>query len=178
MKLIRGRRQRGWVLIAVLAMLLVMSLMVAGFFAQSQDAAAITRVSAAQHVAVSHAEAGIQEAVRAVRAQQVNTSTIITSCTDSDIINSTCPSLILSDLVDNGTTNALDDRGGLQYQYVIYKRDSTNDPAQPTNRYVIRSTGYYGYTLNSNAMVTSILEVEVDVGKGSKYQCTGGYECQ
>jgi Tfp pilus assembly protein PilX len=173
----RSRRSGGWVMIFVLAMLLLLSLLVAGFFAQSQDAVAMTRVSMGQQVAMSHAEYGAQEAVRALRAMQVNTSTIAQACTDADVAANTCPAVILSSLIDNGKTKELGATGGLQYQYVIYRRASM-DTAQPPNRYVVRSTGYYGYTMTSNALVTSIIEVEVDVGKGTNYACTGGYECQ
>lgn len=186
MKTTRRRRSGGWVLAAVLAVLLLLSLLVAGFYAQSQDATVMTRVSMGQQLAMSHAEFGVQEAVRGMRAQQVPTGLITTTCTDAEVVDGTCPlgGTIVSALVDNGPAQPLSTMGGLQYQYVVYRR-TTTDAAQPPNRFVVRSTGFYGYSLpppaaplGSAALVTSILEVEVDVGNGSEYQCTGGYECQ
>jgi hypothetical protein len=186
MKTIRRQRSGGWVLAAVLAVLLLLSLLVAGFYAQSQDATAMTRVSMGQQLALSHAEFGVQEAVRGLRAQQVPTGLITTTCTDAEVAGGTCPAggSIVSDLVDNGPAQPLSTMGGLQYQYVVYRR-TTTDAAQPPNRFVVRSTGFYGYcnappctALDAAASVTTILEVEVDVGNGSAYECTGGYECQ
>ncbi len=177
MRAVRRRRQGGWVLIMVLAALLLLSLLVAGFFAQAQDAAAMTRVNLGQQLAMSHAEFGAQEAIRALRSQQIPVTGLTSTCSDAQILTDTCGAVIKSPLYDNGTLNSLGNMGGLQFQYWIYKRDST-DPAQPPNRYMVRSTGYYGYRLTSNALVTSIVEVEVDVGKANNYQCTGGYECQ
>jgi type II secretory pathway pseudopilin PulG len=177
MKTARRRHPRGWVLIAVLAVLLLLSLLVAGFFAQSQDAAAMTRVNMGQQLAMSHAEFAVQEAVRALRSQQIPVTGLAGTCTDTEIIDNTCPNVIASPLVDNGSGSDLGTMGGLQYQYIVYKRFTT-DPAQPPNRYMVRATGYYGYTLTSNSLVTSIIEVEVDVGKGNNRCTSADYECQ
>jgi Tfp pilus assembly protein PilX len=177
MKLARRRRPQGWVLVAVLAVLLLLSLLVAGFFAQAQDAAAMTRVNMGQQLAMSHAEFAVQEAIRALRSQQIPVTGLAGTCTDIEIADNTCPNTLPSPLVDNGSASELGNMGGLQYQYIVYKRFST-DAAQPPNRYMVRATGYYGYRLTSSNLVTSIIEVEVDVGKGNNHCTSADYECQ
>lgn len=172
------RRQRGWVMIAVLMILLLLTLLTTGFYMQAEDATSLTRTTQAQQVAIAHAEHGLQEAIRMIRAAQVSTGSILGQCTDAEVAANTCPAgnFISSALVDNGGTADLASGGGLQYQFVIYKRPS-GDPGQPVNRVVVRSTGYHGYRLTAANLVTSIVEVEMDVGKGNKFECVGSYEC-
>ncbi len=169
----RPRRQGGWVLVMVLALLLLLSLLVAGFFAEAADSATMVRIDLGQQVAMSHAEAGLQDGIRSLRAAQVNPAGL-SSCLDSEVIAGTCASMIVvpSTPLDNGTVNELTNQGGLQYQYVIYRRP--NDIGN-TNRFVIRSTGFYGYTTTANNLVTSIVEAEFDVGNDVKQDqyCSG-----
>ena len=174
----RRRGQRGWVMLVVMLVLLVISIIVAAFFLQASDAAAMGRILTSQQVAVSHAEFGLQDGIRALRAQQIPVTGMASACTDAEVDANICGSAIISPLVDNGQVRPLNDEGGLQYQYLVYKRPSISDPGQPPNRYVIRATGYYGYSLVSPNLVTSVVEAEIDLGKDNKFKCTGGYECQ
>jgi hypothetical protein len=174
--MMKKRRQGGWVLVLVLAVLLLLSLLVAAFFAEAADSATMVKVDLGQQVAMSHAEAGLQDGIRSLRAAQVNPGGL-SSCFDSEVIAGTCASMIVvpaSGPLNNGTTNDLTNQGGLQYQYVIYRRP--NDiGSNGSRRFVIRSTGFYGYTTTANNLVTSIVEAEFDVGnnvKQDKY-CAG-----
>jgi Tfp pilus assembly protein PilX len=175
MKTQSRRRQGGWVLVLVLSVLLLLSMLVAAFFAEAQDGSMMTRLDTAQQIATSHADLGMQEAIRLLRAAQTGTLPAV-SCLDSDVAMGTCTTATIIPAggpIDNGSTNELSNQGGLQYQYVIYRR-ATSDPQQPSNRYVVRATGYYGYTLTSNNLITSVLEAEFDVpnGKGSDVGCS------
>lgn len=176
----RARAQRGWVMITVLMILLVLTLVVSGFYMQAEDSTSINRMNQGQKFAVAHAEQGLQEGVRMVRAAQV--SIPLGTCLDAEIAAGTCPpgNFVASPLVNNGNALELAAGGGLQYQFFIYKRTNVGDVGVPTsvNRVVIRSNGFYGYTLNSPNLVTSILEVEMDVGRGNNFQCVNSYECQ
>jgi len=172
------RGPRGWVMMMVLLVLVMLSLLVTGFYVISTDAATMSRVMVHQQVAMSHADVGLQEGIRAVRSQQIDLAPITAFCTSAEVDANTCTAMVSIATVDNGGALDIGANGGLQYRWVIYRRPVTDDPGQPTNRFVIRSTGFAGYTLNSTNLVTSIVEAEVDVGRGTHFVCTGGYECQ
>lgn len=165
-------------MITVLLTLMLISLLVASFFATSTDSAAISRVIVGQEIAMSHADIGLQEALRAMRSEQINLLAITGPCSSADVDANSCATTVSSPLVDHGAAEDLGGNGGLQYEYVIYRRPNVGDPGQPMNRLVVRSTGYYGYSRTSANLITSIVEAEVDVGKGSRFKCVGGYECQ
>lgn len=165
-------------MITVMLALMLISLLVASFFATSTDSAAISRVIVGQEIAMSHADIGLQEALRAMRSQQIGPSVIAGPCSSADVDANNCRPAPTPLLVDHGAAKELGENGGLQYEYLIYRRPNVGDPGQPTNRLVVRSTGYYGYSKTSANLITSIVEAEVDVGSGSRFQCVGGYECQ
>jgi hypothetical protein len=174
----RRTQPRGWVMIMVLLVLLVMSILVAGFYAMSFDSAGMSRIIVAQQVAMSHADTGLQDGLRAMRALQLDTSVLTTQCTSAEVDSNACATIISSTLGDNGSGADLSANGGLQYQYFVYRKPTADDPGQPSNRFVVRSVGYYGYLQTANNLVTSVVEAEIDIGSGTNYKCTGGYECQ
>lgn len=172
------RRPRGWVLIAVLIVLALLSALAAGFFVAAQDAGSINRMAVARMVAANNADFQLQDAIRGLRARQLDLTPVVGTCTDAQVENMTCPGMLVSTLVDNGSTLELNEGGGLQGQYFIYRRIAPGDIGVPPNRYVVRAVGYSGYTLGSPNLVSSIVEAEVDVGEGNQFRCVGGYECQ
>jgi type II secretory pathway pseudopilin PulG len=165
-------------MLAVLIVLAVLSAVAAAFFVQASDAVSFQGVSVARLVAENRAETGLQEAIRALRSGQLDLSIVTGPCTDAEVDSLTCPALFTSPMVDNGSAQELNQGGGLQYQYFIYRRVNPGDIGVPPNRYVVRSVGYSGYTLTSVNMVNSMVEAEVDVGNDNAFHCVGGYECQ
>lgn len=177
--MIRKQGRRGWVLITVLLTLMLISLLVASFYATSTDSASISRAMVGREIAMSHADTGLQEALRAMRSEQLDLLSAITGpCSSAEVDANSCAMTLSSPLVDHGASEDLGENGGLQYEYVIYRRLNASDPGQPANRLVVRSIGYYGYSMTSANLITSVVEAEVDVGRGSRFECVGGYECQ
>lgn len=165
-------------MITVMLALMLISLLVASFYATSTDSASVSRVIVGQEIAMSHADIGLQEALRAMRSQQLNLLVSTAPCSSAEVDAESCEPVFALPLVDHGAAEDLGGNGGLQYKYVIYRRPNVGDPGQPENRLVVRSTGYYGYSMTSANLITSVVEAEVDVGRGSRFQCVGGYECQ
>ena len=192
----RNRRPapRGWVLLAVMVMLLVMSLGVAGYYVQSESWLSVSGITRCQQVAASNAEAGMQEALRRIRSNTMDPSLLTGTCTSLSVANSTCPtsSRIFVAPLDRGgnklgqTNVNTESGGGLNYDYTVFKQTvATVDPGLPTNRYLLQVRGYCGYAqedggTNSPSLISAIVEAEVDVGKSNNTgpNCTGGYECQ
>lgn len=162
-------------MLAVLVALLLVSILAGGFFLQARDAGSFAASSMAQTVAATNAEMGLNEAIRRVRSAQLPTAGIGT-CTQNEVDTNTCLAGFLSPMVAGPTAADLMNGGGLRYQYLVYKRDGT-DPGADPDRYVVRSTGFFGQNLNAPALVTSIVEAEVQIGKGNNFTCTGSYEC-
>lgn len=168
---------RGYILIVVMMLLLVLSFGAAAFFVQSHDLTVTTRSNYHQQIAVSHADQGLQEALRALRGLEMDVYAIAGTCTDAEVSADTCAFLARSGILDGGSAD-LGAGGGLMFEYIVYRR-TTTDPGYPPNRYVIRSNGYSGYTLTSPNLVTSAVEMELDVGRNTRFNCGGGgYECQ
>ena len=176
----RNRRQRGWILLAVLVVLLGLALAVTAFYTQSEAFAVTGTQMSAYQVAASRAELGAQAALASIRQSMVNVETLL-DCGDPDpMIQCTgVNQKIAVGPVDSGLAYALKEGGGLQYRYVIYKR-----PALPgigviganLNRYTIRGEGFYGYTLTSQNLFTSVVEMDIEVGKSDTKTCQD-YEC-
>ncbi|MDP1917040.1 MAG: hypothetical protein Q8L14_12375 [Myxococcales bacterium] len=173
----RLKPRRGVAMVAVLIALLLLTTLASGFFLQARDSGSLNDISMGQSVAVTNAEMGMQEAIRRVRSAQFDTA-LITPCLQMDVDNNTCGSLS-SGIISGPNNNPLTG-GGLLYQFMIYRRAEA-DPstaaagASPTVRYVVRTTGYYGRTLGSASLVTSVLEAEVEMGSGNKTTCRGSY---
>lgn len=172
-------RPRGYVLIVVLMLLLVLSIGAAAFYLQAQDLTLVTRSSVNQQIAVANADMGLQESLRALRALEVDVYQIAGTCTDAEVTNNTCAFAVRSGIVDGGASPMdISAGGGMRYEYIVYRR-TTTDPGYPPNRYVIRSNGYAGYTFESSNLISSTVEMELDVGVNTRFNCGGGgYECQ
>lgn len=162
-------------MVAVLVALLLLTVLASGFFLQARDSSTLSNISATQTIALNNADLGMQEAVRRVRAAQIPPVAVLT-CTTADVDNGLCTgTYTIGPIVGTGTD--LLNGGGLQYQFIVYRRPQATDPNLPANRYVVRVTGYFGTNINSENLVTSVLEAEVDMGVGFKTNCVGGYEC-
>ncbi|MBE2253925.1 MAG: hypothetical protein IAE78_30630 [Myxococcus sp.] len=168
------RHQRGIAMVSVLVALLLLTVIASGFFLQARDTATLSNITATQIIATNNAEMGLQEGVRRIRSAQVPRVAVLT-CTVADVNANLCGATYSVGPV-MGTGPNLLNGGGLQYQFIIY-RLSTPDFTLPANRYIIRSTGFFGTDLNSESLVTSVIEAEVDMGTGFKTSCVGGYEC-
>jgi Tfp pilus assembly protein PilX len=189
-----ARRPRGFVLIFVMLMLLLLTLMVASVYEQAQDLRASSMSTAFNDVSASNAEFGLQEGIRAVRAGELLVSGLSgTSCIGGDNYRVDCmPGTYLEPvlpavtdgglpIVDNGAVDPDGGKwsplegGGLRYNYVVFHSASVLN--QPLNRYTVRATGYAGATLGSQSMVSTVLEAEIEVGSNGfvchSYDCDG-----
>jgi hypothetical protein len=185
MKAQARRRPRGVVLIAVLLLLVLLSLLVASYYNQSEDSLLTAQASARQQVAVSHAQQGAEQAVYELRGGLLNVGTLVGQCCpasppgDPACIGGDVPtqctvagSFIQRGPIDNGQVGDLENGAGLQYQFFVFRR-----PGAPLNRYTVQSTGYAGYALASPNLITSQVEVEIEIGQGSTFKCVNSYEC-
>lgn len=171
-----ARLPRGVAMLAVLVALLLMSLLVGAFFLQSRDSSSLTYVSLAQTVASSNAELGLNEAIRRVRATQID-PTLVNACSQAEVDTNACVTLN-SGVVSGPAASDLSNGGGVLYQFIVYRRAEPDMAiGAKDNRFVIRSTGFFGQTLTAPGLVTSILEAEVEIGQGNSFECTTGYEC-
>jgi hypothetical protein len=169
-KLKLRRRQGGWVLLMVLAMLLMLSLLVAGLFAASSEHQMTTRSISGQQVAVQRAEEGLQVALQAIRGRQITMAATTNYCNQP--LAADCPAGDRHSLpaVDKGTTLDLREGGGLQYEYHVVRRQQ---PGAPIARFVVQSVGFYGYAGSRN-LISAIVEADVDMGAGSGGLAGGG----
>ena len=181
-------RQRGWILIVVLLLLLALTVVVAGYYAQSEDTMFAAQASRAQQVAYAHAQYGLQKGIRDLRTGALTLSLAGTcdqpnprNCTAGFFIDQAALSGNNPNPVNNGKVSPdggvydLNEGGGLQYEYLVFRR--SGDPGLPSNRYVVRSVGYYGFRLDAPNLVTTILEAEIDIGNPSGFNCQNDYEC-
>ncbi len=188
--------QRGYVLIFALLTILLISLMAASAFTQSNEMAATLQTVAQHQIATANANRGMQEAIRVLR---LGTDPVINLATlDGRICNpqlvdavSGCPTggylqLRVPDgggnIVDMGRFN--DDAGfpqnpqqgaGLQFTYAVYQT-STN--ANAKNRvYNIDAIGYAGFSTTAGGIspnaVSAVLRVEFQAGGTSSGLDTG-----
>ncbi|MDX2013606.1 MAG: hypothetical protein SFW67_25660 [Myxococcaceae bacterium] len=175
----RPRHARGMAMLAALVCLLLVSILAAGLFLQSRDSGTLNSVTTAQTVAAMNAEMGLQEAIRRVRAAQINTLAFTGTCTAAEVEGNTCTNLFTVGPIAGPNDNPLQG-GGLLYQFVIYRPTPAPDDLElisRTNRYVVRATGFYGQNLNAIGLVTSIVEAEVEIGNGTTEPCRGSYDC-
>jgi type II secretory pathway pseudopilin PulG len=171
----QNKARRGIAMLAVLVVLLLLTVLASGFFMQARDSSTLSTISATQTTALGNAELGLQEAVRRLRAAQISPLDILT-CTTADVDNNMCPGTFSVGPVW-GTGTDLMNGGGLLYRFIVYRRPLLADPNLPTNRYVVRVTGFFGADLNSESLITNVLEAEVDIGVAGRVNCLNGYEC-
>lgn len=164
-------------MLAALVALLLLSALAAGFFLQARESGGLNNISTSQSIALSNAELGMQEAIRRIRAAQID-PVLVGTCTTAEVDTGACLAAFNSGTTMGPTADPLAG-GGMLYQYIVYQRPGWLDPGQPSNRYVVRVTGFFGQNAAALNVVTSILEAEVDMGRGNQTQCNGlnGYEC-
>lgn len=181
----KRNHHRGYVLLFVLLVLLVMSLGAAAYFESTARAQMGSLAASGQQIAYSRAKFAADQAIADIRAGAIVLSPSMpqqqrpsapTGLADCVVGNNDCvirgsnavPCLLGNGActgitpLDNGPTDDLRDGGGLQWDYIIYRLQ--NQPLQL--RFNILATGYYGYAGSKN-LATSQIEVEIDVGTGA-----------
>jgi hypothetical protein len=176
----RRRRQGGWILIIVMMILLLLGLSVAGYYSETESHLFTGQSIAAYQLAALRAERGAQEAISMLRAGSLPVANITGVCNDTPpndpLVSCTSAGMGIlrpGGIVDHGTGPDLLNGGGLQFNYVIYRPAAF---AGTQNLYAVRAIGYYGYTLTSNLLYTSELEVMVEVGTNTTDPCANAQD--
>lgn len=184
-----GKGPRGYVLLFVLMILLVLSLVVASLYSQAQELRSANLTASFQQVAAVNADRGVQAAIQAMRAGTITAPT--GTCNPGHDYRANCaggPGVGYQELgiatADGGIfilENPCPSPGqcspaegaGLQYTWYIYRSDS---PTNPTNRFTVHATGYAGMSEQALNLVTAEVEVEIELGT-LQFQCSNSYEC-
>jgi type II secretory pathway pseudopilin PulG len=166
--------RRGAVLLFVLVAIAVLGILVAAYYSQAGESQLTAQSVAAQQVAMSRAEKGLQEALRRLRTGGIVIAGI-TPCTEADPLNCPAGTFVYQAPVDNGQATYLEQGGGLEYDFVVFKRPLLG---APPNRYNVRATGFYGYTRTATNLATAVVEAEIDVGRDNRFRCADDYECR
>lgn len=185
----KRQTSRGYILVFVLLILLVLSLVVAALFVQAQELRSSTMAASNHTVAAANADRGIQEAIRALRNGDITVTGIVGTCPGGDNYR-TCgvaayvePGIAVdggiliitnSSVAADGGVLSPGEGGGLQFSYAIYRSSTVG--SQPLNRYTIRATGYAGATETARNMVTSVVELEIEIGQ-TGFRCVNAYDC-
>ena len=182
------RTPRGYVMIFVLLILLVLTMVVASLYAQGAELRSANQTLAMQQIAEMNADRGVQQAIQDLRSGNLNLTLIYNTCTPGNDHRNNCPAGYLempaSPNPDGGIpilTNACTgssacnpaEGAGLQYTYFVYR---SANPSTPVNRYTIQATGYAGMSETALNLVTAVVEVEIEQGALS-FQCVNSYEC-
>ena len=186
MRVLRHRRQRGWVLLLVLMITAVMLVTVSAIYSEAEASLATSYAITGQQMATSRAQMGIEVAL--ARLRKVDYDTIQVPNMHPCYLPSynydpeQCPpALEIVGPVDctwftpacADATVPLVQGGGLQYKYVVYMReiDPTTGRIPSGSVITVRSTGYYGYSLVDPRLVTSVIEADVKPGQGAGVRC-------
>jgi hypothetical protein len=184
----RAPSARGYVLLFVLMILLVLSLVVASLYAQSQELKSSNLAASFQQIAAINADRGVQAAIQAMRNGAILAPT--GTCTPGDNYRTDCPGagvgyveygVPTSDggiFIEPGAACPSGDcspteGAGLQYSYFVYRSAA---PSNPLNRFTIRATGYAGMSATALTLTTAVVEVEIELGS-LRFQCSNSYEC-
>jgi hypothetical protein len=177
------RRQRGWIMLVVMLLLLALSLSVTAYYTESEDFLYTGQSVTAYNIAALRAEQGVQEALSQIRSGQLNPVAVIKSNTcqptapqDEWTACITAPLGILGQPVPPpgapDLTIPLQEGGGMQYQWLVFHPPGTGIPQ---NLYAIRSRGFYGYQGSKNLYVSEV-EITVQIGSSGSGKCTN-YDC-
>ena len=161
-----GARRRGYVLIMVLVVLLVLTLLVAGLYSASEDSRFTSQVMLGQRVAAARADEAVQRAVATLRAGTFTTNDLVALpyCT-TPITHlrtaGTCGSgaFLTSGQMSGPTDGDLENGAGLLYQWWIYHQSNPDGTAPPNSFEIfnIYAEGYFGYaTTRENFSVAAI----------------------
>jgi type II secretory pathway pseudopilin PulG len=153
---------RGFTLVFVLFAILLMTITATAYFSSTVRGQSVSIEVSAQQMAVSRAQMAAQQAVLDLRANRINPSLLPSIATPDGVTGCLAPSQCLVRVEGNGTALSLNEGGGMQWDYVIYKTD--NFLGRIEGRYTIQANGYYGYTPTSTVFNQSRFEVEIDVG--------------
>lgn len=165
----RMRRRRGFILLVVLVIMLALVIAATGFLNQAEQSGQTAVAGAGQSIAVMRAEQAAQDAVRAIRGNEIIVRALTariapdgaTNCANVNCISRVAPA---------GPVNLpLRDGGGLQWEWVVYK---SGQPGTPANRYMIQATGMYGFTATAANFTSARIEVEIDVGTPTGFVAT------
>ncbi len=183
---LKPRQARGYVLIMVLMVLLVLTLLVAGLYSASEDGRFTAQTMMAQRVAAARADQAAQLALATVRAGLI-TNSGYTFCTGpvAKLRTGNCAG---SNLVTSGVVNGPAIGGGTQYengagqlyQWWIYKQ-ANPDGSNPTNRaddiFSVYAEGYFGQddTYPSFTVAAVIAEITVPGVTGGPPNFDGDY---
>lgn len=169
------RRPRGFALILVLAVLLVLSIVAASTYASSADTEVTSSVVMSQRLAATRADQAVQLAIAQVKAGMVNPTNINNLLPCSGIVGHlhapvgpVCTSAVT---MTSGTvlgTAANDDfseGAGMQYQWWIYRRSLPDGGTNSANQMLVNiyAEGYYGSAPTSNNFAVSAVEAEMYV---------------
>lgn len=176
----RKRRQGGWILIVVMMILLLLGLSVAGYYSETESHLFTGQSIAAYQLAATRAERGAQEAIAMLRAGSLPVANITGVCNDTPpndpLVTCAAPGMGIlrpAGIADNGSGADLTNGGGLQFNYVIYRPAAF---AGTQNLFAVRAIGYFGYTLTSNVLYTSELEVMVEIGTNTTDPCANAQD--
>jgi hypothetical protein len=158
----RVRQPRGYALLFVVLILLMMTIGAGAYFEMSARNQLTSVAGSGEQIAFARAQAAAQQAVLDLRSNTVSVAGLIARA-DPDGLADCTYFCVPSTLHDNGTALPLAQGGGLQWDYLIYK---SNRVGTPTHRYIIQGNGYYGYTTTSASFTSSRVEVEIDLGIG------------
>lgn len=162
----RGRRSqpRGFILIVVLFVMLVLGIVAVGYLTQAEQAGRTALAVSGQQVAVMRADAAALDAVRAIRGNQVALGGLTGRAPPDGALNCANVNCVMR-IQPSGPANvSLREGGGLQWDWVIYK---SMQPGTNANRYTIQGNGYYGYTNGAPNFTTARVEVEIDISTAS-----------
>jgi hypothetical protein len=177
----QARRQpRGFVLLVVLALLVLLTIVASLTFLRASDAVVGTVAVRRQMIAQDRAMAGMQEAIAIINDPATGTLSALQvspPCTNAD--PDVCVPFMDGGIKDNGTGFPLDPQpgqkpGGLQYvqEYYAWQPSGGGGDAGTSMTIVARITGFHGYS--GSTVLTSVVVVELGYTAGAGFG-TGGY---
>lgn len=160
----RRNKPRGYVLIFVLLMLLVLGIITAGLYSSSEETVYTAQVMMAQKVAASRADQALQLGIASVKAGGVQLQALVPCDGPATVLRAgSCGPAVMvtSGLVTGPNVGDLMDGAGQQYQWWVWRRalpDGGGLNAQLVNVY---AEGYWGLTPDSHNYTVAAVEAEV-----------------
>ena len=161
------RGPRGYVLVMVLAVLLVLTLLVAGLYSTSEDSRFTAQTMMGQRVAAARADQGAQLAIAQVRSGAFTQTQLaaLTPCTSPATQlrttgNCATGNFFTSGLIDNGAGD-LDNRAGHQFQWWVYKQSMPDGTNPKFDIFHVYAEGYYGLASTSTNYSVAAVVAEI-----------------
>ncbi len=163
------KAQRGYVLIMVLVVLLVLTLLVAGLYSATEDSRFTAQTMMAQRIAAARADQAAQIAIARIRsgAFTANQLMALQYCTApiTQLRTGDCLSTdSLTDGLHNGpVTDDYENGGGAQYQFWIYKEANPDgsDPIRRWEVFNIYAEGYFGKDPTVPSFTVAAIQAEI-----------------